>query len=453
MIRTVRTVAVFVMVLGVLLHGEDQRIRMRRHGGASGGGGASAYYTGTLRQPTCSDASIDSAISAAVSGDIVRMASACASFTASIVIPNTKGILFDGNGSTFSSSSTISVTPNATKSTRLTNFTFTCGSSSVGSPQISFGGSTGQAKWRLDHLTINGSSHECLSTNQSSGLFDNVSMRQVNWGDEFIHHNGTGDTNQATNTFWQDDLTPGQAEQVYVEDSYFQTPTSQAGFGDPQSYYGARVVYRYNTFQWVEIDAHGGGGGAAGTRWQEIYKNSFLGNASSPGGMADNVRAGSGVFWGNTKDSSAPGTFGFCTEGSSPGPVNSQPGRGKNMALFPVYSFSNGTMSNVVNDCHAVGLCPDCLQFNRDVYTDINSASCTAGGSCTAGVGSGTTLPTTCTTGVGFWKTDAGGDWDTTHGGANDGALYKCTSTNTWTSYYIPYTYPHPLQSGLDADK
>src|SRR5689334_15084851 len=97
---------------------------------------ANFYFTGTLRQPTCSDASIDSAITAAVSGDIVRMASACASFTASIVIPSTKGILFDGNGSTFNSSSTISVAANATKSTRLTNFTYACGGSSVGTPGI-----------------------------------------------------------------------------------------------------------------------------------------------------------------------------------------------------------------------------------------------------------------------------------------------------------------------------
>src|SRR5205823_11054263 len=29
-----------------------------------------------------------------------------------------------------------------------------------------------------------------------------------------------------------------------------------------------------------------------------------------------------------------------------------------------------------------------------------------------------------------------------------DGVLYKCTAPNTWTLYYTPYVYPHPLVSG-----
>jgi len=87
------------------------------------------------------------------------------------------------------------------------------------------------------------------------------------------------------------------------------------------------------------------------------------------------------------------------------------------------------------------------VAFNRDVYRDVG-ASCPAGGNCVSGVGIGTVLPASCTTNTAFWKTDAGGNWDTTHGGANDGALYKCMSPNTWTLYYVPYTYPHPLQGG-----
>ena len=73
----------------------------------------------------------------------------------------------------------------------------------------------------------------------------------------------------------------------------------------------------------------------------------------------------------------------------------------------------------------------------------------------TVGVGEGTLAarPATCTTGVGYWATDQG-SWNTSSSNpqgvqlnGGDGVLYRCVSTNTWASYYTPYTYPHPRQS------
>jgi hypothetical protein len=32
------------------------------------------------------------------------------------------------------------------------------------------------------------------------------------------------------------------------------------------------------------------------------------------------------------------------------------------------------------------------------------------------------------------------------------GTLYKCTAINTWTAYYTPYTYPHPLRNENQGD-
>jgi hypothetical protein len=71
------------------------------------------------------------------------------------------------------------------------------------------------------------------------------------------------------------------------------------------------------------------------------------------------------------------------------------------------------------------------------------------------GVGFGTLAnrPATCTAGVGYFATDQG-SWNTStsnpqgvqQNGA-DGLLYTCTSTDTWTLYYTPYTYPHPLNT------
>ncbi len=89
---------------------------------------------------------------------------------------------------------------------------------------------------------------------------------------------------------------------------------------------------------------------------------------------------------------------------------------------------------------------------NTDYYLYNGNASCNQGaGSCTAGMGSGTRAqrPTNCTTGVGWWSTDQGGNWNTSNGTANDGTMDLCTATNTWTdAVYTPYRYPHPLNKG-----
>ena len=67
----------------------------------------------------------------------------------------------------------------------------------------------------------------------------------------------------------------------------------------------------------------------------------------------------------------------------------------------------------------------------------------------TAGIGRGpiASRPDTCTTGVGYWATDQG-SWNTKLPANTSGSLYKCTAPNTWTLYYTPYTYPHPLRTG-----
>jgi hypothetical protein len=81
---------------------------------------------------------------------------------------------------------------------------------------------------------------------------------------------------------------------------------------------------------------------------------------------------------------------------------------------------------------------------NRDFFTDIGASP---GVSC----GTLVNLPATCTTGVGYWATNQSCTDLTGLVGANpttpiSGTLYKCTATNTWTAYYTPLAYPHPLR-------
>ena len=72
---------------------------------------------------------------------------------------------------------------------------------------------------------------------------------------------------------------------------------------------------------------------------------------------------------------------------------------------------------------------------------------------CNTGVGCGTLAnrPATCTTGVAYWATNQSCSDMTGMVGADpstsiSGTFYKCTGTNSWTAYYTPYTYPHPLR-------
>jgi hypothetical protein len=80
--------------------------------------------------------------------------------------------------------------------------------------------------------------------------------------------------------------------------------------------------------------------------------------------------------------------------------------------------------------------------LGRDIIYDGSSPGVTAGTLANR--------PATCTTGQGYWATDQSTTDLTGVVGVDpatpiDGTLYKCTATNTWTSYYKPYTFPHPL--------
>ena len=88
----------------------------------------------------------------------------------------------------------------------------------------------------------------------------------------------------------------------------------------------------------------------------------------------------------------------------------------------PVYAY----IGDQVDYGGSIGLVP---QENRDFWMENPSFDGTAG----VGVGLLSSLPATCTLGVGYWATDTR-------------TLFKCTAPDTWEAYYTPYTYPHPLR-------
>jgi hypothetical protein len=119
-----------------------------------------------------------------------------------------------------------------------------------------------------------------------------------------------------------------------------------------------------------------------------------------------------------------------------------------NQKMEPIYEWSD-SWTQVPNWSSGVLWATSAnVSQNRDYYLG-QSAGCS--GTQTTGVCAGTVASraANCTAGqagkfgagiagspgVGFWATD-------------QNALYVCTTTNTWTLYYTPYTYPHPLTQG-----
>jgi hypothetical protein len=251
-------------------------------------------------------------------------------------------------------------------------------------------------------------------------------------------------------------------------------------------------VYRYNT---VVIEAndsvptvgyvanHGlTSGRSRSTRAVEYYGNVISALAPGLNKSPFPINGGTGLVWGNTisqyryvtsldytRKSNATYPYGSpssgwgnCTGASGtvwdgPGgyPCLDAPGRGRGdkvsgypisstintrtgtqawvqQALSPIYVWGNAFTPAGYSPTSVVNAGTSVVQANRDYYSS-GGASC-SGSACSTGVGSGSrsARPASCTAGVGYWASD-------------ERTLYVCSATNTWSTYYTPFRYPHPL--------
>ncbi len=336
----------------------------------------------------------------------------------------------------------------------------------------------------------------CLWSNRiflvsyANGVIDNNDFEWSSGASPGIHMDGRG--SPLGTTAWNEPMRYGQSGMMYWEDNVFHIKHGYSEGIDCER--GSSYVFRFNDLYNIGMGGHGCDSVPRSCLMAEIYHNNFLPEPGYSTYMSIKLRGGTGIFFDNsitgiytnlaltnyrsqgnawpgcTDPGCCPNCNQLCMGANQPKcdgnssidgntglhgyPCRDQIGRGTNQELYPVYEWNN-KLDGVDIDAwvlHNWGGTPDYLSEhiveNRDFYNGKATAqtSPTSPFSGTTGVGYGTIAnrPTTCTAGVAYWATDEG-EWNSEHSGA-DGRLYKCVSTNIWSLYYTPYTYPHPLR-------
>jgi hypothetical protein len=442
----------------------------------------------TVTASSCSAAAVQSAVNAASSGDTVAVPAGNCTWTTTVDIPAGKNITIQGAGIDVT---TITRTGKGQSfnigntASRIIGFTFNLGG--VYSGGTAGPGSVANNDWRIDHNRFIGDG--------SGGYAIIIIKCSESSAAPGVHCRGLIDNNTFENGAnpWPMGFTIaadmhrtfalptdlGGPNTVFVEDNTFIKRNDGNVWHYVDTNYGGRVVFRFNNAPGFGAEIHSLASGPRGARAWEIYKNTVPWS----GWTAGLIRGGTGIAWGNQHDGGRspwaldnvrsfeflPHYYGDCVgtstaDGNTPGqngwPCRDQLGRGTDACLSnpsdgtgsatgwcaqasePVYFFLNrtGTTITEIETRSALYPGPNPVQLDRDVYNEVSPFN------GTSGVGSGplANRPSTCTVGVAYWATDQG-SWNQS-GSGGQGQLYKCAATNTWSLYYVPYTYPHPLR-------
>ena len=412
----------------------------------------------TIKAASASFADVSAAVAAAGRGDTVTVPAGSATWSSTLTL--TKGISLLGAGRdsltiTRSGSAAIAINPDATaiandETIRVDGFTFDGSNSANHHITVVGAGETGTKPFknlvisnnRFKNSTLTLSDTGVISTTgQVRGVIANNIFDRCN---EILKVIGNDDPVE-----WQNGHYPfafGSSDNLFFESNTITYSSSFSG-SDPgwiETGQGARVVVRYNTFNFANTtcseywDVHGfqnWPGGQTGTMIVEYYGNTLT---NTSGYRWVNHRGSWGLFFNNVMT----GTNGGSIEINEYGCSSEVPGgTGSNLAeVNNTYVFNNtvnGTIKNMSLNTAKCGIAENKSWWNYDSSFDGST-----------GIGRGTSVPGgTCTVGVAYWK--ASTVTPTVDPNViQNGHLYKCLSTNVWTDYYTPYTYPHPLVTG-----
>ena len=313
---------------------------------------------------------------------------------------------------------------------RITGFTFDF-NNKCGGIVLNNHSTTAINKVRIDHNAIRNASSKVVGARAIEiggtvyGVIDN---------NTFTGNRKSIDSYGLNEKSWNNlTFTFGSPDCMYYEDNDITMDDSPHSGGA-----GGRYCARYNKYTYVNtkagiypwFDMHGNMNGANySTMGAEIYGNALTCTAAVGVGIFDQ-RGGKAMIFNNRAN----------TAGSVSAKVREE----YDDALNPTTNhepqhvsdsyFWNNTKNGTVLVKAVIGQ-DNCnvLAENREFFNQNTSFDGTSG----IGVGTLAARPATCTPGAAYWATDAG----------SQGTLYKCTAPNTWSVYYQPYTYPHPLRN------
>jgi len=325
---------------------------------------------GTYTASDCSLPAVQSAVNKAIAGDTVLVPSGSCTWSGQLII--SKDVDIRGEDS----SNPPNIEDNYNSGNSLISITNAC--TNVG--YLNFIGGISQGAHsiiKLDSVCNGFNFHNMTASNMPNsyhmfeiysawGLINNVTLTDSGKGMARIFGRAG---------VWTSDDMAGSENAVYIENcKHFHTkPGSYANAHEIYAERGARYVYRYNYWEGGNIDAHGfaaySQASGGGTRWYEIYGNTFHVRSGQDSSFMMNMRGGTGAIYNNKmidddggdagddhislkeyrvhyKWGAGAGCGDVCagsTSSCDPAgyPALDQIGRGKNQALSPLYIWNN----------------------------------------------------------------------------------------------------------------